>query len=272
MPGWIVDVLIFALVLLLTYALSSEGLWGAALMFFNVLFAGIITFNFYEPLAGLVDKAGINWGFTDALCMMAVFCVAVLLLRLTTETVAPAMVRFPTPIYHIGRLAFAFATSVVLMGILLLGFHVAPVHKKIFGAIDYKTQPPFGMGFDHGWLAFFQYTTGQVFVTHTDRRDPFIEYGDANVFDPKGEWLLIHQEARPYGDDKILGDEAGAGGAAGGAEGGGAPAAGGMAPSGPAAPGAMPGAMPSGSSPSGPGAMPGAMPPGGSPPTGAPPR
>ena len=38
----------------MTYALTSEGLWGAALMFFNVLFAGIIAFNFYEPLAALL--------------------------------------------------------------------------------------------------------------------------------------------------------------------------------------------------------------------------
>ena len=42
----------------MTYALTSEGLWGAALMFFNVLFAGLIAFNFYEPLAELLVANG----------------------------------------------------------------------------------------------------------------------------------------------------------------------------------------------------------------------
>ena len=63
-----------------------------------------------------------------------------MLLRMTTETLAPAMVRFPMPIYHAGRLFFALATSLVTMAILILAFHAAPVHKKIFGAIDYEIQ------------------------------------------------------------------------------------------------------------------------------------
>ena len=35
-------------------------------------------------------------------------------------------------------------------------------------------------------------------------RDPFREYGDAKVFDPRAEWLLRHQEARPYGTESIM--------------------------------------------------------------------
>ena len=64
--------MIVVLILGMTYALTSEGLWGAALMFFNVLFAGIIAFNFYEPLAALlaanVERS--SSGFADTLCLM----------------------------------------------------------------------------------------------------------------------------------------------------------------------------------------------------------
>ena len=63
----VADLVIAGLILGLTYALTSEGLWGAALMFFNVLFAGMIAFNFYEPVAALIDRTGINWGFSDTL-------------------------------------------------------------------------------------------------------------------------------------------------------------------------------------------------------------
>jgi hypothetical protein len=208
----VIDLVISFLILLLTYALSAEGLWGAALMFFNVLFGGLIAFNFYEPLARLIDSTGINWGFSDTLSLLLIFCVSVLLLRMTTESIAPAMVRFPTPVYHAGRLLFALGTSLVTMSILILAYHTAPVHKKIFGAIDYKSRPPFGLGLDHQWLGFFQYTTGEVFDRHGNGpRDPFRTYARARVFDPRATWLLTHQEARPYGEGSILSDEGGGG-------------------------------------------------------------
>ncbi|MGZ3353528.1 MAG: hypothetical protein ACXVBO_01515 [Isosphaeraceae bacterium] len=216
-PEFVIDLVMAFLILLLTYALSSEGLWGAALMFFNVVFGGLIAFNFYEPLAKLIDSTGIGWGFSDTLSLLSIFCVSVMLLRMTTETLAPAMVRFPVPVYHAGRVFFALATSLVTMAILVLAFHTAPVHKKIFGAIDYKYKPPFGMGLDHQWLGFFQYTTGMIFARYgSGTRDPYGEYGRSGnqrvpvrVFDPRATWLLNHQEARPYGQAPILTEESG---------------------------------------------------------------
>ena len=68
----VIDLIIAFLTLGLTYVLTSEGLWGSALMFFNVLFAAMIAFNFYEPLARLIDQTGINWGFSDTLCMLGI--------------------------------------------------------------------------------------------------------------------------------------------------------------------------------------------------------
>jgi hypothetical protein len=221
----IINLIIVALTLLLAYALTSEGLWGSALMFFNVLFGAMIAFNFYEPLAVLLDRTGINWGFSDTLCMLGLFCVSVLLLRMTTETIAPAMVKFPTPVYHAGRLIFGLAGAAVTMAIIILAFHLAPVNKKIFSVVRYDTKPPFGLGLDHQWLGFFQYQTGAVFARFgSGRPDPYHEYGHGGpvaVFDPLANWLILHQQARPYPSDggAILGEEAAgeAGAAAGGA-------------------------------------------------------
>ncbi len=229
-PKVVTDLVMAFLILLMTYAVSSEGLWGAALMFFNVVFGGLIAFNFYEPLARLIDSTGIGWGFSDTLSLLSIFCVSVMLLRMTTETLAPAMVRFPVPIYHAGRLFFALATSLVTMAILILAFHTAPVNKRIFGAIDYKYKPPFGMGLDHQWLGFFQYTTGGIFAhSGSGTRDPYGEYGRMCVFDPRATWLLNHQEARPYGQAPILTEESGsADAAASGRSGSSAAAAGGQ--------------------------------------------
>ena len=206
MADTIVNASIVVLILGMTYALTSEGLWGAALMFFNALFAGLIAFNFYEPLAALLaEKVEFLSGFADALCLLVLFVVSLLMLRLTTETIAPTMVRFPTPLYHIGRFAFAFAGSAVTMAIIILAFEVSPVDKKVLGSITYDSKPPFGQGLDRGWLAFFQYSTGYVFADYKgfEGRSPDNEFGTARAFDPDGDWLVRTQNGRPYGDEFV---------------------------------------------------------------------
>ena len=85
----------------------SEGLWGSALMFFNVLFAALISFNFYEPLAQLIiDQVGAGHGRQlrrlaehDAALRHAAPAVP----PGDRDSLAPSMVRFPTPLYHLGR-------------------------------------------------------------------------------------------------------------------------------------------------------------------------
>jgi hypothetical protein len=146
--------------------------------------------------------------------MLGLFCVSVMLLRMTTETLAPAMVRFPPAIYHGGRLLFGAGGAIITMAIVILAFHAAPVHKKIFNVVGYDTKPPFGMGLDHQWLGFFQHTTGLVFARYgIGQRDPYREYGQGGlvqVFDPRAEWLINHEQVRPYGEGSILGEEGGA--------------------------------------------------------------
>jgi hypothetical protein len=232
----IINLIIVFLILLLTYALTSEGLWGSALMFFNVLFGALIAFNFYEPLARLLDSTGIGWGFSDTLCMMLLFSFSVLILRMTTETIAPAQVRFPMPVYHIGRLVFGLGGASITMAVVILAFHCAPVYKKIFGVVAYDSRPPFGLGLDHEFLGLFQRETGSVFTNYSanGQRDPHGQYGGPNrlrlnFFDPKGEWLINHQNARPYGTETVPTSEeaapaaAGEGGQEGAAPGGPAP-------------------------------------------------
>ena len=135
---------------------------------------------------------------------------------MTTETIAPAMVRFPTPVYHLGRFVFGAAGALVTIAIVILAFHAAPVHKKIFTTIKYDTKPPFGLGLDHQWLGFFQYETGAVFTTlGSGQPDPFGAYGRSRtgarmpvkVFDPRAKWLIEHQDSRPYGDEVVIGAE-----------------------------------------------------------------
>jgi uncharacterized membrane protein required for colicin V production len=225
----IVDLCVLALFCGITYALMSEGLWGSALMFFNVLFAALISFNFYEPLAQLiVDQVGGETvgSFADSVSMMLLFVISLLLLRLATESIAPSMVRFPTPLYHLGRVIFALGGATVMVAMLLLGYQASPVQKKMLGVMDYKHKPFYTERFDRDFLAFFQYTTGYTFARNgAGDADPAREFPNRPMlFDPRAEWLLIHQQARPYGTEMILEETPEAAPAAGGAPAEGTPA------------------------------------------------
>ena len=202
----VIDLVVLMLVLGMTYALTSEGLWGAALAFFNTLFAALIAFNFYEPVAQLlVENASFMANFADLFALMILFIVPLFLFRLATETLAPAMVRFPTPVYHLGRLVFGAGASVVMMAMVILAFEVAPVQKKMLGVFDYSYKPFYGVRFDRDFLAFFQYSSGYTFA-----RNGAGSAGDSEfparpmLFDPRAEWLMNHQQARPYGTEAVL--------------------------------------------------------------------
>lgn len=194
------DMIVLLLILGVTYALASEGVWGAALMFFNIMFAGLISFNFYETLARLwTENTSTMSGWADMICLFGVFFVSLIILRVITDMVAPAVVRLPVPVYHLGRLGFGLAGATTLMAILICGFQTAPVSRKMFGNLDYDFQPPFKLGIDRKWLAFVQWSSGTIFPYYGDEEEPDdLEYGTAKIFDRTGSWLIDHQNARPY--------------------------------------------------------------------------
>ncbi len=218
MPTSLFDLIILGLVLGMTYAIASEGLWGAALIFFDALFAALISFNFYEPLAALiVENVSAVANYADSFSMMILFLVPLLIFRLTTDSLGPSMVRFPKALYHLGRWAFAGGASMLAVAMVLLAYQASPVQKKMLGVMDYKYKPFYGERFDRDFLAFFQYTTGYTFARN-GVGDPDPEFPNKPIlFDPKANWLMIHQAQRPYGTEAILEDAPGEAGAAGAA-------------------------------------------------------
>ena len=124
-PKGLIDLVFSFLILLMTYALAGEGLWGAALMLFNVLFSGLIAFNFYEPLAGLIDSVGLGWGFSDTLSLLSLFCISLVFFRVTTESLAP--VHGPLPDAHLPRRQVALRPG-----------HVARYHVNLDPGISHR--------------------------------------------------------------------------------------------------------------------------------------
>ena len=132
---------------------------------------------------------------------------------MTTETIAPAMVRFPLAGLSCSAGSSSdWAAALVTMAIVILAFHAAPVHKKIFSVVDYTAKPPFGLGLDHQWLGFFQYETGAVFTTLRRRPARSVSAIRRRVRTGEGlrsarRWLIEHQDARPYGEGSVQSEQ-----------------------------------------------------------------
>lgn len=152
--------LIFAAV---TWAVSAGGLWDAALMVFNVTFAGLIAMNFWEPLADWLEKSlpPALAGYVDVVVVLVLFTVALFTIRAAIEYVSPAAIRFPGPLYSIGRWFFGAWAAAVVVGFLAAVWQMAPLSETFMGYNPNKGAL-FGIGADRYWLAFTQRTSGYI--------------------------------------------------------------------------------------------------------------
>ena len=223
--AWVIDVLLVLGMLGITWVVSSEGLWGATLMFVNVMFAGLIAFDLFEPVANFIDlNLGFMAAFSDFVALVLLFSVSFTLIRIATDNLGPTMVRFPTWVYHIGRYGFAGATAWYLMGMVLCILQTAPIHKQFLG-YKWNEHAVWQAGVDRFWLGFVQTTTKDVF----DRFPP-------RMFDGQSKFIRQYHDRREFGDPDPDFAPKKAGGAA--PQGGQQPAGGGAAAGGAAAPAA----------------------------------
>jgi hypothetical protein len=156
--AYLIDVILVGIALGVSIFLWGERLWGAALMFFNVAFAGLVAFNLYEPVAQLiVDNVFGFWGYADVLVYGGVFWLVLLALRIITDFTMPKQVRFPSVVDLLGRAVFALGTGALAAAIVMTLFEAAPVGRKVFGTVAADDRAPFNTGLDHAWLGFIEH-------------------------------------------------------------------------------------------------------------------
>lgn len=160
----IILALVFGIV---TWCVASEGAWGAALTFLCVLFAGLLTMNFFEPLAGLIaDNAGSFFEpYADFIAFVGLFALFVFLARAATDQISPTDIPLESRVYEASRWLFALATGYTSMAILLTAVHTAPLPREFIGfrpekANFFEISAP-----DRQWLGFTQHVSENLFST-----------------------------------------------------------------------------------------------------------
>jgi hypothetical protein len=148
-----------AVMLIVAYCHWQEGVFSAACMTISVFLAGLITFNFWEPLAGivepLIDRTFLQ-GYEDFVCLIGLFTVVLALLRGLTHALNNAEIEFLPIVNQVGGGLAALVTGYLLSGFLVCAMETLPWHQNFLGFEPYQEQEPKFRRYlppDRVWLA-----------------------------------------------------------------------------------------------------------------------
>lgn len=206
---------------IVAYAFMSEGLFTACVQLINVLIAGLISFNYFEPTADFLDSlmAGTFMvDYLDALSMVGLFCLVLGILRVATYNFAPTQVDYHALVQTIGGALVGLITGYLVAGFLVCVLQTLPWHEEFMGfsprpAPDSSTRsylPP-----DRVWLAMMRRVGGYGFSNDeerslepfdTDNRSPF-RFTDNYIarfitFDKYGTFESRYARYRRYNDKR----------------------------------------------------------------------
>ena len=164
-----IDLLLLAVIGVVTYCVASEGPWGAATTFISVILAGLLAMNFFEPVASMFPQT-MEWQTrADIIALLGLFALFVTGLRMGAESLMPTQLEVNPLVYDGGRWGFGLLTGYVTAAILLTSFHTAPLSRDFLG---FKPEGNnfFSLGGVEGapdrmWLSFTQYVSERIFTT-----------------------------------------------------------------------------------------------------------
>lgn len=183
--------IVFAAVVAFTF---SEGLWANAIRLINVVMAALLAFNFWEPLARLVEGFGdlfVSMSyFLDFMCLWLIFAAAMMFFNAATRAASQVKVKFLKVVDQSGSVALSVIIGWVMVCFVTATMHTAPIGVTAFGGgFDPDKKMFFGaLAPDIQWLAFMNHVSrGSFSRTLSDEDAQSGVYGQGNsqlaVFD-----------------------------------------------------------------------------------------
>jgi Colicin V production protein len=200
------------IMLSVAYAYLREGLFTACTMAINVFLAGLVAFNFWEPLASILDPmlAGtFLHGYEDAFCLVPLFSLTLGFLRALTNNLAGSRVEFQGWLQSGGGILFGLITGYLVSGFLVCVLQTLPWHENfMFFEPKYETGrehlfrhvlPP-----DRVWLGLMHRAGAYAFSNHEDPKQAAspLYYDRYVTFDKYGNFELRYARYRRYGDNR----------------------------------------------------------------------
>ena len=203
--------LTIVIMLAVGYAYLREGVFSGFCMCFNTFLAGLIAFNYWEPLADLLDPTFNGMflqGYEDALCLVALFCGTLGVLRTVTNAVARTEMKYPMWLRQAGGAFFGLATGYLVAGFLLCTLETLPWHEQFMFFAPNETRTGLGrvMPPDRVWLALMHRAGAYAFANKKDGDPQFADqpspYAKYITFDKYGNFELRYARYRRYTDTR----------------------------------------------------------------------
>ncbi len=195
----LIGFLTLALMMMTAYAFMREGLATAFAMLCNIFIAGLVAFNFWEPLADALDPmfsgTGMH-GYEDFLCLGLLFSASLALLRTASNRVLATQVEFESKIQQVGALVMGLFTGYLLAGFLACVLQTLPWYENFMGfdprmdraSSTHKIRrwlPP-----DRIWLGLMQKASAVALSQ------------DGSLFDSEGTFEVRYARFRRYTDSR----------------------------------------------------------------------
>ena len=196
-----VDILLAAVLGIVTWCVAAEGAWGAAAIFLAVLFSGLLAMNFFEPLADFLQaNVASSWHHRwDMICLVGLFALLVVGFRKASEYLVPTFIAVHPRVYDPARWTFAALTGYVSMAILLTALHTTALPREFLGFRPERMNF-FGLRApDREWLGFTQYVSEKSLSSGSPARNfdrTTVRLADANKTELKLSTFPIRYATR----------------------------------------------------------------------------
>ncbi len=182
--------LLMVVIILVCMAMMwNEGMWSNALMLINLVFAALIATNYYELLAGFLDRSLPKYTYMwDFLSVWAIFVLSIGILRAITDMISRYKIQFRMPVEMTGRVITPLIVGWVMVCFVSFTLHMAPLARTpLLGSFQNEPMSNnlVGLAPDRAWLAFFHSRTEGSLSKMTPK-----------VFDPEGEFVLKYGARR----------------------------------------------------------------------------
>lgn len=184
----------FVIMLAGAYAFWRQGVLPAFAMVVNILLAGLVAFNFFEPIAAQLDPMltdTILQGYEDSFSLVALFSLTLLFLRWASNELIHTLITYNALIQQGGAVLFGVLAGYLVAGFLTCVAQTLPAHEHFLqleprvgtdssGNVRHRLLPP-----DRVWLA----------LMHRASKTAF-DWDETSVFDPDGSFELRYAHER----------------------------------------------------------------------------
>lgn len=173
--------------------LYREGLWSTFIRLVNVILAGILATNFFEPAARTMeDIIGPDLTyFYDFLAFWLVFVVSLLILHIATSFLSRVKVRFNLYLNQAGGIIVSLFVGTMMCWLFNFSLHLAPLGTKPF-MMPLVSEGGIPLGIN--WAQFASYLSNGVFSRAISEGESHLYNGPVAAFPGKKNIFEVYYE------------------------------------------------------------------------------